>query len=177
MDNSGCSSLVILANFVFFFCCRATHHNSIHKQNQFDLRDCRARVVHPEPFSVCVHVCICEHMCVSVRVSLWLRFEGPTSSIGRGVSRSVGGRSLNGLVRHDSGCKLLLSLLETGSSGTIQCMHLERAEVEMSWNQVEWNINDPQGCRPAPWFTSWLFTTRTFKWKTWSRQRQVVLPV
>lgn len=63
-----------------------------------------------------------------VSVSLWMRFEGPAGSIGRSISCSIGGCSLNGLVRHDPGCKLLLGLLKTSTGGTIQCMHLERDE-------------------------------------------------
>lgn len=83
-----------------------------------------------------VYVCMCEHVCMFVCVGLWLRFEGPTSSIGCSISCSVGSCSLNGLVRHDPSRKLLLSLLKTCTSGTIQCVHLQRAEREISWNHV-----------------------------------------
>lgn len=65
-------------------------------------------------------------------VSLWLRFEGPAGSVGRGVGRGVGRRSLDGLVGHDPGGELLLSLLEAGAGGAIQRVHLERDGEELS---------------------------------------------
>lgn len=66
----------------------------------------------------------------SVRVSLRMSFEGPAGGVGRSVGCGVGSCSLNGFVRHDPGRKLLLSLLKTGTGGTIQRVHLEREEEE-----------------------------------------------
>lgn len=64
-------------------------------------------------------------MCARIRLRL-LRPEGPAGGVGRGVGGGVGGGGLNGFVRHDSGGKLLLSLLETSTGSTIERVHLER---------------------------------------------------
>lgn len=60
--------------------------------------------------------------------SLGMRFEGPASGIGCSISRSIGGCSLNRLVRHDSCCELLLGLLKTSPGRTVERVHLETDE-------------------------------------------------
>lgn len=86
---------------------------------------------------------LCENMSVYVCVCSWLSFEGPTGSIGCSISCSIGSCSLNGLVRHNPSCKLLLSLLKTSPSGTIQCMNLERTE-KGNWVRLS-DLNVPHG--------------------------------
>lgn len=82
------------------------------------------------------------------RVSLWMSFEGPASSIGRSISRSVGGCGLNGLVGHDAGGELLLSLLETSAGGTVERVHLERngREKEAESSLKHFSIEAAQHC-------------------------------
>lgn len=69
----------------------------------------------------CVEAC----KCLVGGFCLWLRLEGPTSSVGCSVRGCIGSCGLNGLVRHDSGRKLLLSLLKAGTGGAVQCVHLK----------------------------------------------------
>lgn len=68
-------------------------------------------------------------MCARVRLRV-LRSEGAAGGVGRCVGGGIGSGGLNGFVRHDSGRKLLLSLLETGTGGTVERVHLGRRQAE-----------------------------------------------
>lgn len=64
-------------------------------------------------------------------ICLWMSFEGPASSVGCSIGCSVGSCSLNGLVRHDPGCKLLLGFLKTSTGGAIERVHLWKEDKEL----------------------------------------------
>lgn len=64
-------------------------------------------------------------------ICLWMSFEGPASSVGCSIGCSVGSCSLNGLVRHDPGRKLLLGFLKTSTGGAIERVHLWKEDKEL----------------------------------------------